>query len=333
MGIRGAMLTAGLLAAISACSPYNYSKEVSALSASVDGLATSVTDGHDELVSDAAANRRRDLIFNQRKVGFPTSCADRAGTSAKDAPPCVVQRLGDTSLPPDPDSIPPDLRKELIALKNYTQALAAVTKSSDRAEYEAAVGKLSSAVSALIAALPGAGTAAAPILAASINIFGWLVGTALDEQRFETLKKAVNLMETPMGDKKQTAMHQLAAGLDGELSTLAVKRRTALLRGAEALQGRIGPGMSEETYRARLAELEAILAVLDSLRKTDPTGAAEGLEKAHKALADALNDPKRNLDGLLTALGAFKEKVSDVQAALTAASAPAGSTSHAKQGS
>ena len=119
-----------LLAAVSACSPYNYSKEISAFSNSVDGLSTSVTSGHDALVEDDDANRRRDLIFNQRNVAFPPSCADRAGTATKDEPPCAVQRVGDTAPPADPDPIPPELSTVLMALKNYAKALALVTAAS-----------------------------------------------------------------------------------------------------------------------------------------------------------------------------------------------------------
>lgn len=332
MGIRKGLLAASICAAVGACSPYNYSKEISAFSTGVDGLATSVTAGHDELVNDEYANRKQDLILNRRAVALSTTCGDGAGTSAKDAQPCAVQGIGVKSDPLDPDPIPEDITKELKYLKQYAQALAAVTKASDRNDYQAAVGQLSNAVKNLVAVVPGYGTAAAPVVAAGINVFGWLVGTALDEQRYETLKKAVTLLETPIGDPKEKPMHLLAAGLDGQLTAITRERQIALRKGALALRQRLGPNLDQKTYQERYTELEAIVTVMESLRKSDPSGAAKGLETTHKALSDALNDPKRQLDTLPAELGTFVDKVSALQAALKTASTPVATTKSTSSG-
>lgn len=312
-----------MAAAVASCSPYNYAKEVGDFDKSASGLATSVTSGHQAVLDDVAASRRRDLIYNQRRVTFPPSCGVDTGLP-KDAPPCAVYRVGGSPIIENPDAIPPKLSAALADLKDYTAALAAVTKASDREELNAAVDKLAKAIGGLAAVVPGGGVAAGTIATAGVNVFGWLVGTALDEQRYLALRDAVRLVDKPIGPTNAKPMDVLSKLIEADLKKLISKRAEQLYSDAADVRAKIGPGIGEDNYRARLTDLEAILAKLEALRKSDPT-AARDLATTHKALVDAVNDPKLDLGKLVKELGEFKDKVATLQTALDSASAPAGS--------
>src|SRR5262249_52327611 len=123
-------------------------------------------------------------------------------------------------------------RTEVIAkitvLTNYTKALAAVTNAADRTAFDGAVSQLSTAVDGFAKYAPGIG-AAAP---AAINVLGWLVGTALDEQRFETLKRAVNTVNRPLPNGRKPLV-VVADFVGDDLSALAIERQTGLLKEAD----------------------------------------------------------------------------------------------------
>ena len=323
MKIFRSLLIAALLAILTNCSPYNYSKEVGDFDKSVTGLTTSVTSGQQALAQDAANSRRRDLIYSQRAVTFPPSCSPGTRRAGNDEPPCSVYSVGGTPSPAEPAPIPERLSDTLVALKGYTSGLAAVTKASDRAELDVEVGKLSKSIAGLISAVPGTGTVAAPVVSAAINVFGWLVGTAFDQQRFGTLKNAVNLVDRPAGPTDEKPMVVIAGLLDVSIAGIVAKRRNQLFADAAVVRAKIGPGIGEETYRTRLADLESILAKLEELRRSDPSAAAQGLATTHKALVDAVNHPRLDMEALVKALGDFKDKVATLQTALEAASTPA----------
>src|SRR5260370_23857539 len=89
---------------------------------------------------------------------------------------------------PTPTKQPPPLQRAdlLRALDNYTAALAAITKAQDRADFDNAAAKVSSAVGALAHSAPGPyGAAAAPVAKASTNAVLWLVGQDLDYRRLQ----------------------------------------------------------------------------------------------------------------------------------------------------
>ncbi|UYN93888.1 MAG: hypothetical protein KIT25_17790 [Enhydrobacter sp.] len=310
------MVAALSVAALAGCSPYGFSKEVGDFDASAKGLATSVAAGHQTLRDDALAAARRDLIYHQRRVAIPVSC--QPGQSVKDGPPCRPYAVGGSPVIADPDPIDPKVKELVTVLNAYTGALAAVTKASDRAEFDKEVGNLAKAVQGLMAAT-GVGVTAAPVIAAGVNLFGWLVGTALDIQRYETLRNAVNAVDAPAKNDVKP-MKTIANTLQGELVVLMEVRQGKLLDEAALVRRRIGPGNSDETYRTRLADLEALLAAVEDLRKADPAAAAQGLAKAHEELVAAVNNPKIDFEQLIKSLGELKDKVEAVQKALSEAS-------------
>jgi hypothetical protein len=330
MGIVRAIVLTAMLAAISGCSPYSYSSQISDLDKSVTGLANSVKSGHEALNSDTTTGRGLDLIYRQRAVALSPSCRPGTVVSRPDDPPCAAYRVGGSPADlADPYPIPPKLNAMLAGLKDYTTALAAVTKASDRTDFTTAVGKLSASASAFVAAAAGPGTVVAPIVAAGINVLGWLVGTSLDIQRFEALRDGVNRVDQPVEPTKEKPMEIFAAELTIHLTTLVGKRRNQLYFDAQLIRAELGPHISPETYKVRLADLETVLATYEGLRLSDPEGAAKGLPEAHAALVKAVNNPKPDIGALVQTLSDFKDKVAALETAITAASAPAKSAATA----
>lgn len=322
-----------LLCGVAACSPYNYNKEITAFSGDVDKLSTGVATGYDGLAADRRAESQRALLEayqldSNAKVDISPSCYDNGGKSAENAPQCALFQMGGTpSMPSSLELTRAPIMEKLAVLKKYTAALAAVTNATDRADYDASVTKLSDSVGALAKLAPGTPAAIAP---AAINVIGWLVGTALDEQRFETLKATVNKVDTKLEPSGKRPMEVVADLLKADLIALSSKRQTGLLKEA-GVQMRLlnQPGLSSAEYRQRLSDTQATLAAVEAYRVSDPAAAVNGLADAHHKLAEAVNDPKRSLEGLLTALGKFKDQVTALQAALASPPSPAA----AKKGS
>lgn len=358
MGIYRSLLVAALLAVLSGCSPYGYSKEITTFSENVDKLSASFAAGYDAPTDDRSAALRIQLIDGRLPVNMTASCGVRIGSSPDSKPPCTLVRA--TRASPRPVEIPSTPTENELALagvrdetmdalkvlKDYVKALAAVTNAADRAAYDAAVGQLSSSVTTLAAAASVAAPAAA-LAPAAVNLFGWVVGTALDQQRYDTLRAAVLIVDTPMpypdgtpavptpGPKtdaekkselqrleKRKPIHVIATRFGNGLLTLSVARQQWLYQQGQNLTYRLGPQLSEAAYKQRLSDAQAVVGTINALRKSDPTGAANDIAEAHDALAEAIRNPKNGYAELLTALSTFGEKVAAVQAAMPAVAQP-----------
>ncbi|MBS0521860.1 MAG: hypothetical protein JSR90_24410 [Proteobacteria bacterium] len=365
MGEMRLALAGAAAIALAACSPYRYSTEVGKFSTSVDTLASAFTSGYDAPTSDRTAALQIQLIDERAPVVLSPGCALRPGRLPDSKAPCAVLRA--TAPVPPPIRIPDtptaneidlaatrdDTMKALKVLKDYAKGLAAVTNAADRAAYDAAVAQLASAVGALTSAaakgMPGAGTVAT----ASVNLLGWLVGEALDQQRYDTLRSAVLTVDTPLPEEgssrdgsrsgaaaaradappptdaerkaeQQRAaarkpIHIVATTFGKGLLAVSVARQEWLYEEGRVLAYRLNAGLSTADYRQRLADTQAVVAAINGLRNADPTGTAQDMAKAHDALAAALRNPKTAYADLLAAIGTFADKVAAVQSALAAA--------------
>lgn len=156
---------------------------------------------------------------------------------------------------------------------------------------------------------------------AAVNLIGWLVGTALDQQRFDSLKAAVNSVNTPLPNGEKP-IHSVTKTLSIGLETLSSARRQVLYEEANVLVSRLGPSLNDAGYRQRLSDAQAEIALLDGLRQADPAGTAEALEKAHDALVAAVNNPSQNYANLLKAVSDFTDKATALQTAFAATATP-----------
>jgi hypothetical protein len=316
-----------VLVDIAGCSPYNFSQEVGAVSTGVDQLSDGFTLGYAALAADRAAEIQLDLTGSRVKVAMASSCLVPAPKSSQDQVPCGLYRFGGT--PPGLSGIE-KLRDKttamLAVLRAYAHALMAVTNAADRTAYNAAVAQLSSTIGSLAQAAGPHGAAASMVAPAAVNLIGWVVGTSLDEQRFESLKAGVTAASTPLPNGAIPIDYVAITAGDG-LFALSQARQAVLIAEVQILTNRLGPSLTDAAYRQGLSDAQAVVAVLDGLRQADPTGAAAGLVKAHAALVAAVNDPTRNYPGLLKAVRDFANQSAALQAALTATPAAKSTTS------
>jgi hypothetical protein len=356
MGKLRIFLAAGSLVVMTACSPYGFQKPVADLGTSTRTLVSSVTSYHQALVDEDTATYRRNLVLNRTPVVMAPSCDDIVKVTLKEpteedlardkakekekaekdkadaangklpavekpAPrvPCSVYPQADKNTPrPDPYPVE-DLVPATTRLTNYMEALAAVTNAADRTDYDAAVTKLGTAVTAVMTAAGGPAGAA---VGAGINLFGWLLGNALDIQRFEALKAAVNLVDKPTGPDNKKPFNTVVIAIANSIDGLAQHRREDLQTQMGKRSVALGDGsLSAADYAARMAEVESLGAQIDALNQTSAIAPANALMKAHLQLVVAVNQSRPDIGDLLTTLGTLKDKVAALQAALKTATA------------
>lgn len=307
-----------LFGMLAGCSPYNFQKDVTAFSTGVDQVSNAFASGYVNLAADQEAQTQLALTNSRATVLIAPSCGIAVGSTPQSQLPCELYPNGSSA--PTLMDIQKTKSKTLQALSvltNYSHALAAVTNAADRTAYDTAVTQLAGSVANLSmfanAVAPGASTVAP----AAVNLMGWIVGTALDEQRYDTLKDAVNAAST--------AIHTVATTLGIGLGALDDARRMVLYEETAALVKPLNSKLSAADYKQRLAQATTMIGVLDGLRQSDPAATTDSLAKAHDALVAAVNDPSRNYANLLKAMGDFADKASALQAALSAAPKPSGS--------
>jgi hypothetical protein len=313
--------------ALAACSPYDFSKEVGAFSTGVDQLSSGFTSGYTALAVDRVALLQLELTAARAKVALATSCLALPSKSSQNEIPCALYRVGDT--PPALSKIEQTRDKTtafLKALKNYAQALLAVTNAADRAAYNAAVAQLASTVGTMAKAAGPQGAAVGTVAPAAVNLMGWIVGTALDQQRFDSLKAGVIAVSTPLPDGKTIPINYVATEAGAGLLALALARREVLVKEINIMTHPLAPSLTDAAYRQGLSNAQAVVTVLDGLRQTDPTAAAAGLVEAHKALVAAVSDPSQNYATLVKAVGDFANQATALHTALIATTAAKGTT-------
>jgi len=298
-----------MLACATACSPYNFQKEVNAFSGSVENLSDAVVEGYSSLASDREAQAQLQLTHARPQLVVAPNCAIGASASDDFCDVTVVRGQQPNLLgSSDEQRAKAKALEVLPALKDYAHALAAVTNAEDRAAFDKAVSQLSNSVGDLTKAADVAAPGASVIAPAAVDLAGWLVGTGLDQDRFDSLRRGVHAAQRPI--------QNIAATLGTGLELISTQRRDIIFKDIEGTLKPMGPSLSEEAYREQLADAEAKFAVLNGLRRSDPAGAAESMAKAHDALVAAVDDPNRNYGNLLKALTDFTNKASALRDAL-----------------
>jgi hypothetical protein len=310
------------LLGLASCSPYSFPREVGAIGTGVDQLQNGFNSGFAALAADRTARIELELTGSRAKVAMASACLESPVDAAQSRIPCELYRFG---TPAPALSLIEQQRGRTMAalavLSGYAHALTAVTNAADRAAYDLAVAQLSGAVGALAqnadAVAPGASTVAP----AAVNLFGWLVGTALDEQRFQSLKAGVTAAGAPTANG-ESPVSRVATTLGIGLFALSEARQQVLVAEVQILVARLDPSLSDGAYRDGLSEAQSVVAVLDGLRQADATAAAKSLVAAHDALLAAVNDPARNYPALLKTVSDFADRAAALQGALAATAKP-----------
>jgi hypothetical protein len=318
-----------LLAGATACSPYSFSKEVASMSGGVDKLSDAFSAGYDGLAADRAAKNQIKMIDERKTIIVAPSCETRRVRSDNGTALCILYIQG--TEPPtltDAEQTRAVTMESVRVLKDYANALAAVTNAADRTAYDAAIAQLAGAVGTMATAVDVVAPGASVVAPAAVNVVGWLFGTALDQQRYDSLKSAVNIVGKPLPDQANrdpdSPIRVVTRALGKGLYMLKVARMEVLGVEVDVLvDGLNNRKWSDDAYRKRLIDAQTTLAMADALRRSDPRGATADLANAHDKLVLAVNDPAKNYGNLLKALGDFTDKVTAVHSALTAMSTPA----------
>ena len=292
-------------------SPYQFSNEIGSFSTGVDNVASAYTAGYSSLFNDRLTYRT--LIFNDTaaKLKLAISCSPAVPSSEL---PCEFYPQG----APQPSPSDPKLESDrrgildiLNVLTNYAHALQAVTNAADRAAFDSAASRLNASVTALLSKAPN--PAVAPAFSAGFNIFAWALGQALDQQRFDILKQAVNLANGPLQwddhkglvcpERSVCPVRSVAKTLGGQLDAIWEARKLVLYDTVNALIKPLGPGY--KNYAVRLGAANQTKAVLVQLEQAQPSQVTDALIKAHNALRDGVNDPARNFSDFASAVDQF----------------------------
>jgi hypothetical protein len=278
-------------------SPYQFSNEINSFSTGVDNVRNAYTTGYSNLATDRQTLQTLNFNDTLAKLKLAESCAPG---QSKASSPCDFYRDGGPQpSPSDPllASHQPNTLETLNVLTNYAHALQAVTNAADRAAFDSAAARLNASVTALGKAAGPQGAAASAAFSAGFNIFAWVLGQALDQERFDTLRQDVNLAAGPV--------QSIAKGLGLQLDGISQARQQVLYETVKALIKPLGPGY--KNYTAREATAIQTKALLVQLEQVTPSQVTDALIKAHDALRDAVNDPQGNFGNFATAAGQFAE--------------------------
>ncbi|MFO1060972.1 MAG: hypothetical protein U1E53_28870 [Dongiaceae bacterium] len=298
-----------------------------AISTGVDQVSDAVSSGYAGLAADRADLIQRDMIRNRSKVVMAPSCRVQPGSAPGSEAPCMLYPFGDPA--PDPIALMDEREKvmsNVAVLRDYAHALAAVTNAADRAAYDAAVAHLSLSVRALAAAADAVAVDANVVAPAATSFAGGVVDTAFDQQRFHSLKAAVNAVGTegPSGVKP---IASVAAVVGAALDRVSVARQRIL---ADKISDAIEPlGKSivgEAEYTRQLVGAQGQLAILNGMRDANPSATTNALVMAHDELVAAVNDPSGSYTAMAMALSNFQSKAAALQSALAKVAAAPGAT-------
>jgi hypothetical protein len=333
MMLRQWLSTASLLALVAGCSPYSFSKETAAMSDGVNKISDAFSTGYSSLAADRANRVQTTILDSRERVRVAPICqvsdAKHDGTEL-----CALYVGKDEPRLAPAEQTHPDTSKAIKRLKDYANALAAVTNAADRTAYDAAVAQLSGAVGTITTKLDAVEPGISTLAPAAVNVVGWLFGTALDQQRYASLKRAITTVGLPVADDHNkdpdSPIRVVTRAFGKGLLMLKISRLGVLQNELAALvRGLNERGLGNDAYRSRLTDSQTTLATIVALRQSDPTGAASDLADAHDALVLAVSDPTKNYTALVKALGDFTDKVSALHTALTKMS----KTSTSKTGS
>jgi hypothetical protein len=315
---------------IAGCSsPYQFSNEIGSFSIGVDNVSSAYKTGYSNLANDRQTLQTLNFNDTSAKLNLADSCIPG---QSKASSPCDFYRQGD----PQPSLSDPVLMKlaadrpktleSIKVLTDYAHALQAVTNAADRAAFNSAASRLNASVTALAKNAGAQGAAASAAFSAAFNIFAFVVGQALDQQRFDTLKQGVNVAagtgqldsqgKWSCGKGLFCPVRIVALFIGIQLDALSQSRQSILYDTAKALSKPLGPGY--KNYTAREASAEQTLAVKNQLEQANPASqVTASLIKAHDELRNAVNDPEQNFSNFATAADLFVSLAEALKTALT----------------
>ena len=299
---------AGLFAAITmtvaaGCSPYVYKPEVSAFATGVGQLRQAYEAGVGNATTDRAAAQTLEWQDHRATLDLVGGC--RSPT----AQPCAVRSHGlPMEVAQTPEQEAAAASPVLDVLQHYVDALAAVTDAADRQAFDTAQAQLAAAVGG---AAKAAGDASAGTEAGAVTSLVLTAGGVfLDTRRYRALCAGVLAA--------RDAIPIVATTLGRQMVRLRDIRMRELNEAAMRLNAPLGPSSSPADYASRLGRLQGNVAVIETLRRSDPAKAAADMSVAHEALVAAVSDDTRQLAAVSEAISSFVKAATSVHDAFAA---------------
>ncbi len=311
MGFFAALAAAG-------CSPYVYKAEVTSVASGIGALQSAIGDARAGVAADVAEIQIEGMSAGRRTIALTDPCRDPELRGA-DAPACALRfptDLDDATIiaAEDPRTVKA-IDGLTAALGAYARALQAITNAQDRADLDAATGKLAASVTAIgkaLSVVPGAAAAAA-VARDAVTLAGQLIGASADRERYLQLKAGVARID-PL-------MDTIGGRVGDNLQFLAARRTTTLDRLVLLERDHYNalPGTTSQADRAtELSRLMTHVAALDKASTVDGAAAGKALAKAHHDLNAALQANTGQVEALVSSLQAFATAADQLRSDLTA---------------
>jgi hypothetical protein len=334
-----------------ACSPYAFSDKAQAFSTTNASIDSSYQDNAQKIVSEAHLRNRIIWVRDKTRLAAGDGCTiktHQAPSQACDLRSAAVTATAiatkdsaadpvrpkatstdvceaGTNAPHLPTtsavkaSSPLQTAQMLRAVKDYAAALSAVTKAQDRADFDNAAAKVSSAVEGLVKSAPPPYSGVAPVAKASANAVLWLVGQDLDYRRLQQLRNATEAACEPV----RTLAAALAVPLEQQRGDRLDGLYTLLTLRIQAVnRARTNRHVTDEVYGSAIDDAQAAADAFQIVRITDPEATVQALRDAHDALVVAVRNNDGQFDALIGSLQAFQQQATGMAAAAGVSATP-----------
>jgi len=289
------------------CSPYIYKSEINEFSKGVNELSLAYNAGLKSSGSERQERQRWHWVTTRARIALTEGCVPQAFGGPDSAPPCALREVG--KAPPAPSKIETQAIEAapiIKALREYSDALAAVTNAEDQQTLEAAQAQFKNSIQGLVKQRD-------PALAESLGpvaeVFSAATTATLNARRYNILRGGVIAANEPVT--------QLGGAIGETLEAIRTARANELRQYADDLMAELGPAFGSADYASRLNLIEGKVNSLEALRRSDPRQAAQDMVKVHEELALAFKDNRRQMQPVIASVRAFVDKTKAVREAFT----------------
>jgi hypothetical protein len=290
---------------VAGCSPYIYKSEINGFSAGVIDLGSAYASGLQSTASERQERYRWQWGTTGARIALTEGCVPQTEVGPDAGPACALREVGKPLVTASQIETQAATAGAIVrALREYADALAAVTNAEDQVTLEAAQAQFRNSVETL--AKQRDPTHAAP-LGPVADVFAAVTTAALNARRYKMLKEGVTAANGPVA--------QLGRAMGEALDAIRMARANELRLNADFLVAELGPKFDSADYVSRLTLVEDKVNSLETLQRSDPRKAAEDMVAAHEALTRALNDDRRQTQAVVTSVKAFVDKAKAVREA------------------
>lgn len=292
---RGLMIALIVGSVAVGCSPYVYGPEISKLADGVDALRKTDRSSKVSLAADRKGTNFRIWTAGTASGLTTKNCNDgQRGCQIWNATPGEAEREW-RDAQATVDAAAGLAAPKLKALHDYVQGLKAITDASDSADLKGAQERFNGALTGVFKQLnAGADTAK---FGALTNAFAWVMRTALEYSRLQSLRDATEAGHKPVVE--------LAELLGRDIDRLRDDRIAELKRRANFLTRQLKAQKNKKVYGEILADLDRTTSLIAALQRQDGVAMGKALIKAHTALRDALKDEGRQFESAFSAIEEF----------------------------